>query len=399
MDPTLGVPPENAGMITFDVPYLKYYPNPSTAYGVGSGFVLMIVLVTSVVGISKNMTIFPCAIACFGVMVTSGESGTRVYQISMMCDHIAGYIIFFQLYSLFSHWTRQNCTIPRVHKIVKGVGAFALVSCSGMIIIGVSVIFSESAITRGAGFSVVIASLVLNLLECFFPIAFLIAASKKRILIVDQRHTALIILPIFILLAWTAFKFVFWTQPTSSRINSSETMYYIMSPVMISIAILFWIISNSQKKIQSFSPSLPQIIETSTTFPSSTQTPSPTENFSSKQKLNNISSDSIPINVLPPTLHEKSITFPPRSFSRKSNSIALSSSTQNKTESNWITISPKNNSAISSIGNIINGRPNNSGSKPVLNSNSNMSSKLNFKFKSKNRNNSRFQHLTDEDFL
>ncbi|PVV03765.1 hypothetical protein BB560_001742 [Smittium megazygosporum] len=37
MDPSLGKPPVNSGMITYETPYLKYYPNPSTAYGVGSG--------------------------------------------------------------------------------------------------------------------------------------------------------------------------------------------------------------------------------------------------------------------------------------------------------------------------------------------------------------------------
>ncbi|PVU94192.1 hypothetical protein BB561_002733 [Smittium simulii] len=51
MDPSLKIVPKNAGMITFDPPYLQYWPNPSTAYGAASGFVilLIIVVVTSTV--------------------------------------------------------------------------------------------------------------------------------------------------------------------------------------------------------------------------------------------------------------------------------------------------------------------------------------------------------------
>ncbi|PWA00254.1 hypothetical protein BB558_003697 [Smittium angustum] len=258
MDPSLGAPPENVGMITYDMPFIQYWPNPSTAYGVGSGFVLLVVLVTSSIIVSKNINFFPTAISCFasfvslvlrGTMVTSGEKSISMYQVSMILDSLASHIIFYQLYTLFSTWIIKVCRVEKGSVWVHYTGIFIMISCTLMVSIGISIIFDSSAIVRGAGYSLIVSSLSINFMGCMFPgvyIYYLIRndSSGENI---DKKYISAILVPCMLLFIWASFKIVFWARLKNSIFNNSELTFYCTGPMLIGLIILMWLVVNVPK--------------------------------------------------------------------------------------------------------------------------------------------------------
>ncbi|OMJ25896.1 hypothetical protein AYI70_g584 [Smittium culicis] len=211
MDPSIGGPPENVGMITYELPYLQYWPNPSTAYGVGSGFVLLLVLVLSTTIVSRNAAFFPCVAACFsafvslvlrGAMVTAGERTISMYQLSIVLDALSGHIVFLQLYLILSCWAMYVCVMEKVAKWIKLWGAFFLAASTLMTSVGVSLVFKDSPIVR---------------------------------------------VPVLLLVTWTVFKMILYVKPLNSQLNVSEVYYYCFGPFIVSLIVFFWVINNAPK--------------------------------------------------------------------------------------------------------------------------------------------------------
>ncbi|OMH84000.1 hypothetical protein AX774_g2483 [Zancudomyces culisetae] len=174
MDPLIGAPPENIGMVTFDTPYLQYWPNPSKAA---------------------------------------------------------------------LHTTKRD----KYASGLRYLGVFTIIASTILFLMGVSVIFSDSAITRGVGYSLIVSTLAINVGTSITVIGIIVYTNNIKVTSVNGKNIILILFPSLLLGVWAVNKFIFWSQPQDNAYNTTELYFYIFGPLITGFIHALWIIFNAPK--------------------------------------------------------------------------------------------------------------------------------------------------------
>ncbi|PWA00491.1 hypothetical protein BB558_003451 [Smittium angustum] len=249
MDPKFSIPPENAGMITFDAPYLQYWPNPSTAYGCGSGFVLLSILLFGSSILYRNKlyagSIFSCLAFAAGLFLRGSISiktanTIEIYQASIAFEYISFYILVLQTFTFQSRWVLYSFQNEKYFKVLRYLSVYNLVSSTFLTIIGVLLVFNGSAIIRGSGFCIMMSALTNNILVVFYGLYTLInfMRTKERRKRINRIQVFCLVLPQVGTFCWSVSRYVFWTKPQTSRSNAGEVLYYIMGPIFLFLIVV-----------------------------------------------------------------------------------------------------------------------------------------------------------------